>query len=192
MPQVVEVIKYVHEIVEESSPGVAVGIDVSVQEARYRELYGGIRGRFDIVLAELRKLKAKQPELKAQIEILEKFLIEFNKLAEFQRIVQVDRERIVEHDKPYPILVPTRDNHSIRVELSQALLIEKLVTELRRLRKENPNLRLALEEDVNLLFFPEFQGQVNLNEDIQALLTSYTDTVIRKFTSIDGSWTTDH
>lgn len=71
-------------------------------------------------------------------------------------------------------------------------MIEKLITELRRLRKENPNLRLALEEDVNLLFFPEFQGQVNLNEDIQALLTSYTETVIRKFTSIDGSWTTDH
>lgn len=31
MPQVVEVIKYVHEIVEESSPGVAVGVDISIQ-----------------------------------------------------------------------------------------------------------------------------------------------------------------
>lgn len=50
MPQVVEVIKYVHEIVEESSPGVAVGVDISIQEARYRELYGGIRGKFDIII----------------------------------------------------------------------------------------------------------------------------------------------
>lgn len=33
---------------------------------------------------------------------------------------------------------------------------------------------------------------MNLNEEIQTLLTSYTDQVIRKFTSIDGSWTTDH
>ena len=70
MPQVVEVIKYVHEIVEEASLGVAVGVDVSIQEARYRELYGGIRGKFDLVLTELKKLKLKHPELKAQIEIL--------------------------------------------------------------------------------------------------------------------------
>lgn len=141
MPQVVEVIKYVHEIVEESSPGVAVGIDISVQEARYRELYGGIRGKFDIIIAELRKLKLKQPELKAQIEALELFLIEFNKLAEFQRIVQVEKQRIVEQDRPYPVLVPTRDNYSLRVELSQALLIEKLIAEFRRLRGQNPNLK---------------------------------------------------
>ncbi len=31
MPQVVEVLKYVHEIVEEQSLGIAVGIDISVQ-----------------------------------------------------------------------------------------------------------------------------------------------------------------
>jgi hypothetical protein len=31
MPQVVEVLKYVHEIVEEESLGVAVGVDVYTQ-----------------------------------------------------------------------------------------------------------------------------------------------------------------
>lgn len=98
----------------------------------------------------------------------------------------------MEHDKPYPVLVPTRDNYSLRVELSQALLIEKLIAEFRRLRSVNPNIKFNFDDDVNLLFFTEFQGQVNLNEDIQGLLTSYTDQVIRKFTSIDGSWTTDH
>lgn len=36
MPQVVEVIKYVHEIVEEQSLGVAVGVDISTQEFRYK------------------------------------------------------------------------------------------------------------------------------------------------------------
>ena len=66
----------------------------------------------------------------------------------------MDRERIVEHEKPYPVLVPTRDNYSVRVELSQALLIEKLITELRRLKSENPKIKLSLDEDVNLLFFP--------------------------------------
>jgi hypothetical protein len=31
MPQVVEVLKYVHEIVEEQTLGVAVGVDITVQ-----------------------------------------------------------------------------------------------------------------------------------------------------------------
>lgn len=50
MPQVVEVLKYVHEIVEEETLGVAVGVDISVQEARYKELYGQIRIHFETVL----------------------------------------------------------------------------------------------------------------------------------------------
>ena len=57
MPQVVEVLKYVHEIVEEESLGVAVGADVSVQEAKYKELYANIRVYFEQVLVELRRLK---------------------------------------------------------------------------------------------------------------------------------------
>jgi hypothetical protein len=36
MPQVVEVIKYVHEIIEEETLGVAIGVDVKVQEIRYK------------------------------------------------------------------------------------------------------------------------------------------------------------
>lgn len=40
-------------------------------------------------MTELRKLRTKNPDLKVQIDVLEKFLIEFNKLAEFQRIVQI-------------------------------------------------------------------------------------------------------
>ena len=36
MPQVVEVLKYVHEIYEEETLGVALTGDVSVAETRYR------------------------------------------------------------------------------------------------------------------------------------------------------------
>lgn len=36
MPQIVEVIKYVHEIVEQENLGVAVGVDVQTQEIRYK------------------------------------------------------------------------------------------------------------------------------------------------------------
>jgi hypothetical protein len=36
MPQVVEVIKYIHELVEENSLGVALDIDASSLEIRYK------------------------------------------------------------------------------------------------------------------------------------------------------------
>jgi hypothetical protein len=123
MPQVVEVIKYVHEIIEEGDLGVAVGVDISVQEARYKEIYGTLKVRFEGLLTELRRLKAQNPGFKAAIEIIEKFLLEFDRLAQFQRIVQVNREKIVEVDRNVPVLVPTRDALSIRTDLANALLI---------------------------------------------------------------------
>lgn len=95
MPQVVEVIKYVHEIVEEAGLGVAVGVDVSVEEVRYKELYGKLRVHFEGVLAELRKLKGTNPSIKVQIEIIETFLIELDKLIKFPRFIEVEREKKV-------------------------------------------------------------------------------------------------
>ena len=62
MPQVVEVGKYVHEI-EEGNNLVAVGVDVSVQEEKYQEIYGVLRNKFDVLLDELRKLRVTQPNL---------------------------------------------------------------------------------------------------------------------------------
>ena len=51
MPQVVEVLKYVHEIVEEETLGVAVGVDIRVQEAKYKQLYAKVRVHFETILA---------------------------------------------------------------------------------------------------------------------------------------------
>ena len=85
MPQVVEVLKYVHEIVEEETLGVAVGADINVSEIKYKELYAQIRIHFETVLAELRKLKVQTPGLKIQIEIIETFLIELDKIIQYPR-----------------------------------------------------------------------------------------------------------
>lgn len=43
MPQIVEVIKYVHEIVEQENLGVAVGVDVHVQEKKYKDIHGKVK-----------------------------------------------------------------------------------------------------------------------------------------------------
>lgn len=67
MPQIVEVLKYVHEVTEKEELGVAVGIDVASHEQRLKILTKDIKVNFDILLAELRKLKQSSPNLKVQI-----------------------------------------------------------------------------------------------------------------------------
>ena len=127
MPQVVEVLKYVHEIVEECSLGVAVGADVSTSEIRYKELYKQVRIHFETLLGELRRLRVGQPELKVQIDVIETFLIELDKLIEFPRFFQVEKEKIVEKEVNKPILVPSLTADSIRTETSYAVLIDQLI-----------------------------------------------------------------
>jgi hypothetical protein len=49
------------------------------------------------------------PGLQAQIQIIEAFLAELNKLIALPRIVQVDKEVAVEVDKRVPVLVSKVD-----------------------------------------------------------------------------------
>lgn len=192
MPQIVEVIKYVHEIVEEETLGVAIGVDVRVQETRYKELYGSIRIHFETLLIELRKMKGNNPALKIQIEIIEAFLIELDKIIQFPRFIQVEKEKIVEKEINIPVLVPTKDSISIRNELSLSLLVEKLITEIKRIKKSNNGVQLALDEDVQLIFFNELFGGAQLGEDLNAQLKSYKESSYSKLLSFGKTWSTDH
>lgn len=115
MPQVVEVLKYVHEVVENESLGVALTGDVAIAERRYRELYGVTKKQLDIVLAELKRVRTSQPALAGVIELLERYALDFDRLAAAQRIVPVDRDVIVEKEVAgRSVLVPVKDSESIR------------------------------------------------------------------------------
>ena len=142
MPQIVEVLKYVHEIVEEETLGVAVGVDISVQESRYKELYGKVKVQFDGLLAELRRLRTSNPGLKIQIDMIEAFLVELNKIISFPRIVQVEKEKIVEVDKNVPVLVPKLDLEAERFQVTLGMIVSKLMGELLRIKQTNPNVKL--------------------------------------------------
>lgn len=76
--------------------------------------------------------------------------------------------------------------------MTLSLLVEKLILELKRLRKDNPNLNLQLEEDVKLIFFAELdQGSNLVSGDFNNKLKSFSDSIYRKFESL-GSWSVDH
>ena len=75
-----------------------------------------------------------------------------------------------------------------------SLLIEKLILEIKRVKKENPNVKLNLDDDVALVFFAELYDKqtVNISADFQSNLQRYTQEAIRKFTDLGGKWTSDH
>lgn len=91
LPQVVEVLKYVHEISESEDPGVALSGDIVESERVYKELYGVTKGQLNLILSELRRLRQTQPALAQQIDLLERYLTDFDRLAAAQRIVPVDK-----------------------------------------------------------------------------------------------------
>lgn len=194
MPQVVEVLKYVHEIVETEGLGIAVGVEIGVQEAKYRELYGLTKKQIEVLLIELRKLKNNQPDFRGYIDLIEKFLIEFDRFAAVQRIVAVDREIIVEKEINKAVLVPTKDSASLRSELALSLLVEKLILEIKRIKKDNPNVTLKLDDDVGLIFFTELYNKqsISVSTDFTNSLKQYTDSAISKLKQLGGSWTSDH
>jgi len=174
MPQIVEVLKYVHEIYEDDSLGVALTGDIQIADLRYRELYGNSKKQLEILLVELRQLRNSQPNLRGVIEIIERFLLDFDRLAAAQRVVAVDREKIVEKEVTKGVLVPT---NNLRGELAISLLVEKLILEIKRIKKENPNVRLGLDDEIGLIFFTELYDRqnVNLSADFQANLKKYTE-----------------
>lgn len=158
MPQIVEVLKYVHEVSEVNTLGVAMDVDAATYEQKYMLLVKDIRGQMEGLLVELRRLRGTNPALRVQIETIEGFLAQLDKFILAPRIVEVPKvvEKVVEKDRI--VQVPKQDERSLKMELSLSLLVEKLILELKRIKKENPRIALDLEDDVRLIFFAELDG----------------------------------
>lgn len=75
-----------------------------------------------------------------------------------------------------------------------SLLVEKLILEIRRIRTENPNVNLNLDDDVLLMFFSELHGQQEFahSAEFNQSLKEYTNSAISKFSRVGGNWASDH
>jgi hypothetical protein len=73
-------------------------------------------------------------------------LTELEQFILFPRIVQVPKEVVVEKivEKDRIVQLPTQDERSIKMELTLSLLVEKLILELKKIKKTNPSLNLDL------------------------------------------------
>lgn len=76
-----------------------------------------------------------------------------------------------------------------------SLLVEKLVNEIKVIKKSNPNVKLSLEDDIGFIFFAEIydsRAGGAFSSDFAANLKRFTETAISKFTKNGGQWTSDH
>ena len=75
-----------------------------------------------------------------------------------------------------------------------SLLVEKLIFEIKRIKKENPNVNLRLDDDVGLIFFTELYDKqnVSVSSDFDHSLKDYTRSAVSKLQGMGGQWTTDH
>ena len=138
-------------------------------------------------------MRSSNPAIGGQITLIEGFLSQLEQFILFPRIVEVPKvvEKKVEVEKDRIVALP-KDDRSVKMELSLSLLVEKLIIELKRIKKQNPNLNLELEEDVRLLFFSELDAPVGgMDTELSHKLRTFSDSVNRKFESL-GPWTKDH
>jgi len=122
-------------------------------------------------------------------------LIDFDRLASVQKIVAVEKEKLVSTEVPKAVLVPQQDSESIRNQLAYSLLLEKLIVELKRIKKENNNVKLQLDNDVSLFFFNELNDYTtnsNAAGNFQESLSSYTKEALGKLNSLGGNWAQSH
>jgi len=98
---------------------------VTTHEKRLNMLTKDIKVNFDVLLVELRKLRQTSPNMKVQIEIIEKFLSQLEEFILYPKIFQIPQEKIVEKivEKEKLVTIPTQNERSVKMELTLSLLV---------------------------------------------------------------------
>jgi hypothetical protein len=142
LPQVVEVVKHVHHISEVNSLGVAVGVDINIQTEKYLGVSVELRKGLVDLLSTFRANVGRQPDLKALITIIEKYLKCIDDWIKFPKLVEVIKEVSKDVIRDRPVLVPTSDKEK---EATLSFILEKMVNELRRIR-DSHKITLGLDD----------------------------------------------
>ena len=71
-------------------------------------------------------------------------------------------------------------------------MVEKLILELKKIKKANPSLNLDLEDDIKMIFFSELDTYPKgVDENFNRRLKEFSDSIYRKFESL-GHWSLEH
>lgn len=62
------------------------------------------------------------------------------------------------------------------------MLVEKLILELKKIKRANPSMNFELEDDIKLIFFPELESSTkSVGDEFNLKLKQFSDSVYRKF-----------
>lgn len=110
LPQIVEVVKTVHEIAEVQALGVAKDVSSEVHTKEYVGITQDLRGELSTLLGSFKSKVRSQPDLKVLIDNMEKYLVILDKWIKFPKIIEVSKEVEVTVEKDRPVLIPTKDS----------------------------------------------------------------------------------
>lgn len=144
-------------------------------------------------MVELNKIKSLQPSAAQRIILIEQYLAKFRRFIKYPKIHEIIKEKIVEKETEKIVKVQMQKGPAeVREDLAKVLLIEKLITEISRIKRTHPEITLELEEDINFIFKLNFDGKVkDVNQKLNAQLRDFEGSLDRKFSKM-GGWSSDH
>lgn len=156
LPQIVEVLKHIHEITDNNISGIGLGIaefgiDVQVHTNDYIALCTNLRNKLKDMLVTLRREGNNETR-----DNIEKLTLLLNDLIRFPNIVQIPRIVNKEVEVEKVVLVPTKDTETLNREIASTALIEKLIEEIKRIKRVT-RVDLELEDEVKDIFFLEIK-----------------------------------
>ena len=75
----------------------------------------------------------------------------------FPKIVQVEKEKIVQVDKNVPVLVGKLDADAERFQVTLSMLVSKLLGELLRIKEKNPSINFNIDTEVLKIFSNQYK-----------------------------------
>lgn len=99
-------------------------------------------------------------------------------------------QSVVEKDKI--VKVPVRSSDDERRGLASAVLIDKLVMEIKKLRQTNPNPSYRIDQDLIQIFGEQLDPiSSKYGNNYNQLLDEYSKSIYSRF-NMHGTWTLDH
>ena len=117
------------------------------------------------LLGTFRSNVGRQPELRNLIGIIEKYLKVIDQWIAFPKLIEIEKEVTREIINDRPVLIPTADKAK---EATLSYILEKLLTELRRI-KESHKISLNLDEEILRLFFTERRSDEDMDRKFAEL-----------------------
>ena len=93
-------------------------------------------------MEEVRRIKSSQPQLGGRIDLIERYINEFKRYVKHPKLLERVREVRSEPVKEIVRVPREKTAEEAKDELSKVLLIEQLISALRKIGAENRNINM--------------------------------------------------